>query len=49
MLNWTVAFGDPFNGITLYGIFTEYDDALAYAENNGEDKEWYVVQIQEAK
>jgi hypothetical protein len=46
MEKWTVAIGDPFNGLTLYGVFADYDEALTYAEDHGEDNEWWVVRIQ---
>lgn len=41
-----VAFGDAFNGLTLVGPFTDYDDALAHAEvNNSDYGDWHVVAV----
>jgi hypothetical protein len=39
--------GDPFNGLTLYGPFSDYDSALNWAEDNGEDTEWWIVRLQQ--
>lgn len=42
---YVVAKGDPFDGVTLYGPFKDYDSALEWAECNDREGEWWVVGI----
>jgi hypothetical protein len=47
---WIVAIGDPFNGLTLFGPFGDYDGALTWAEDNTmSDTEWFTVRVQDPK
>lgn len=45
-ITFVVAVGDPFNGLTLYGPFKSEDQALDWAEQTGEDREFTVVRVE---
>jgi len=44
---YAVSFGDPFDGITLYGPFKDADDAGNWAAKNDNGEDWHVVRIYE--
>ncbi len=43
---WTVATGNPWDGMSLHGIFSDPDEANVYAQNEFRDVDWWVVQIE---
>ena len=47
--NFVVSFGNPFDGVTLYGPFSDSGDALDWAEANRlEDINYHVIQVHPA-
>ena len=44
---FTVAIGNAFDGIRLWGVFEDHETALAWGERNGGD-EWHVLEIDNA-
>jgi hypothetical protein len=40
---YVVAFGNPFDGVSLVGPFASHESALAYAENAEGD--WWIKEI----
>lgn len=48
MTKYVVAFGNPFDGITLEGPFDTADEATGYAERSSDDfGDWNVVEVAE--
>jgi hypothetical protein len=41
-----VAFGDPFDGLTLYGPFWSAEDALKYAETEAKGAPFWIRELQ---
>ena len=42
---WVVALGDAFNGITIYGPFSDQMVALEWAEDQQRGDDWHVVKV----
>jgi hypothetical protein len=40
-----VVFGNPFDGLTLYGPFEEGDDAVRFAEDNAHESDWWIIDL----
>jgi hypothetical protein len=40
--HWVVAVGDPFDGTTLYGPFTDYVSALEFSQIYQHESSWIV-------
>jgi len=43
--SFTIAYGNPFDGIEFIGIFKDHNEALKYAEEFVDDT-WWIVGIQ---
>lgn len=46
MGKYTVAYGNPFDGLTFYGVFDDFDTAEEYAAAHG-DLNYWLVELQE--
>ena len=44
-----VAFGNPFDGVTLYGPFPTWDDAADFGEAESDQSDWFVVSLESPK
>lgn len=44
---YTIAVGNPFDGIILHGVFNTAEDANYYAEGNFTNEEWWIKEIEE--
>ena len=42
---WTIAVGNPFDGLELHGTFDTAEDANTQADLDYKDMEWNVVEI----
>lgn len=42
---WTIATGNPWDGIALLGIFEDVEEANAHAEIECRNSDWWVVEI----
>jgi hypothetical protein len=40
--HWVVAMGDPFDGVALYGPFTDYVSALEFSRTYRNTSSWIV-------
>lgn len=47
MNKWTIAIGNAFEGIELYGVFDTHDEAVEWGEKSEktENREWWSVEI----
>lgn len=41
---WVIVYGNPFDGLNLFGPFTDHDEAVEFAE--AEFEEWHVVALE---
>jgi hypothetical protein len=48
MIRYTVAVGNPWDGITLYGSFDDSGEAITYADKYFRKDEWVVVELHPA-
>lgn len=44
-----VGASNPFDGITLYGPFEDFDEANDWAEHNITDMDWWSVKVEPVK
>jgi len=44
---WVLAIGDPFNGITLVGLWTSGNEAVGYAKRHYSHEQWELVRLEE--
>ena len=42
---YTIAYGNPFDGITLIGLYDTHDEAVEAADVDNPADEWHIVEI----
>jgi hypothetical protein len=45
-MTYTIAVGNPFDGLTLHGLFNDPEEANQFADLEFKNQDWNVVQIQ---
>lgn len=45
-MKYTIASGNPFDGIDLAGVFDSHDEAVAVAEVEYDNQSWWIAEIQ---
>lgn len=47
-MKYTVAYGDPFSGLSFYGVFDSFEDAEVWA-NDHDTLGYYIVGLEDAE
>ena len=44
-IGFTIMLGNAYDGLRFYGLYTDHQDAVTFAEWHYPDEEWHVVPI----